>query len=65
MNVRKEKWLAKFDWESFTQRTMPTPWIPDVTSEIDTKYFPHVSKEELAEFESWKEHKPVDNWEGF
>ncbi|KAG6577912.1 AGC/PKA protein kinase [Phytophthora cinnamomi] len=65
LDVRKEKWLANFDWESFTQRTMPTPWIPDVTSEIDTKYFPQVSKEELAEFESWKEHKPVGNWEGF
>ncbi|KAE8987830.1 hypothetical protein PR003_g22607 [Phytophthora rubi] len=65
LDVRKEKWLAKFDWESFTQRTMPTPWIPNVTSDIDTKYFPHVSKEELSEFESWKEHKPVGNWVGF
>jgi len=65
LDVRQEKWLATFDWESFTQRTMPTPWIPDVTSEIDTKYFPQVTKEELADFESWKEHKPVGNWEDF
>ncbi|GMF35530.1 unnamed protein product [Phytophthora lilii] len=65
LDVRKEKWLADFDWESFTQRSMPTPWIPDVTSEIDTRYFPKVSKEELTDFESWREHKPVGNWEGF
>ncbi|OWY96442.1 AGC/PKA protein kinase [Phytophthora megakarya] len=60
-----EKWLDGFDWESFTQQTMSSPWIPDVTSEIDTKYFPHVLKEELSEFESWKEHQVLDNWEMF
>ncbi|KAG3019738.1 hypothetical protein PC120_g9715 [Phytophthora cactorum] len=65
LDVRREKWLAGFDWKSFTRRVMPTPWIPDVTSEIDTKYFPKVSKEELAEFDSCKDHKPVGNWEGF
>ncbi|KAL4151153.1 hypothetical protein PRNP1_008102 [Phytophthora ramorum] len=65
LDVRKEKWLAGFDWDSFTQRTMPTPWIPDVTSEIDTRYFPKVTKDELTEFESWKEHKPVGNWDDF
>ncbi|ETI37775.1 AGC/PKA protein kinase [Phytophthora nicotianae P1569] len=65
LDIRREKWLADFDWESFIQRTMPTPWIPDVTSEIDTKYFPKVSKDELTEFDSCKNHKPVGNWEGF
>ncbi|KAF4324317.1 hypothetical protein JM18_001719 [Phytophthora kernoviae] len=65
LDVRKEQWLAGFDWVSFTQRIMPTPWTPDVTSEIDTRYFAKVSKDELSEFESWKEHKPHGNWEGF
>ncbi|KAG1695044.1 hypothetical protein DVH05_020973 [Phytophthora capsici] len=65
LDIRREKWFATFDWESFTQREMATPWIPDVSSEIDTKYFPHVTKEELAEFESWKHRKPGSNWEDF
>ncbi|RLN67373.1 hypothetical protein BBJ29_004889 [Phytophthora kernoviae] len=65
LDIRKEQWLAGFDWASFTQRTMPTPWTPDVTSKIDTRYFAKVSKDELSEFESWKEHKPHGNWEDF
>ncbi|KAG7396641.1 hypothetical protein PHYBOEH_001974 [Phytophthora boehmeriae] len=65
LDVRKEQWLDDFDWESLTQRKMATPWTPDVASEIDTKYFPKVAKEDILEFESWKEHKPQGNWEGF
>ncbi|RLN58116.1 hypothetical protein BBJ28_00001350 [Nothophytophthora sp. Chile5] len=65
LDVRQERWLADFDWDAFLQRTMRTPWTPDVESEIDTKYFAPVSTDELAEFESWKDRKPQSNWDDF
>ena len=37
--VKSHKWFLGVDWKVVYNRQIPPPWIPNLNSDIDTKYF--------------------------
>nr|CAD7196520.1 unnamed protein product [Timema douglasi] len=38
-DIRDHRWFKKFDWESLKKKRLPTPLLPQVTSNTDTQNF--------------------------
>lgn len=64
-DIRKQAWFQGFDWEALERKTMSAPWKPDLENETDGKYFQTVTKDDVVEFESWKDVPPASSWEEF
>jgi serine/threonine protein kinase/CRP-like cAMP-binding protein len=64
-DVRKFEWFKDFDWVALSGKTMSAPWKPELSHEIDSKYFQNMTVDELVEYESWSDVPPSLSWDGF
>ena len=48
-DIKHHRWFQSFDWLGLQQRNMTPPWVPNLKSEWDTKYF---NAKELTAFKN-------------
>jgi len=39
MSIMKHPWFKDINWENVYEKKYAPTWLPDITSNIDTKYF--------------------------
>jgi len=44
--VKEQKWFRGVDWNIVNARKIPAPWVPQLTSDIDSQFFDPVNEKD-------------------
>lgn len=47
-DIRSHPWFALTDWDGLMARTIPSPWVPELSGSTDVRYF-HDCDQQIAE----------------
>jgi CRP-like cAMP-binding protein len=54
-DIKNHKWFAKYDWRAYNRKELPAPFVPKITSVLDTSHFDPYAVDDHVEDRSYKD----------
>jgi serine/threonine protein kinase len=54
-DIKNHKWFGKYDWRAYARKEVPVPFVPKISSAVDTSHFDPYAVDDHVEDRSYKD----------
>ncbi len=54
-DIKNHKWFGKYDWKAYSRKEVPVPFVPKISSAVDTSHFDPYAVDDHVEDRSYKD----------